>query len=111
MPRLRPYPNKEKNDVDVHEAELLQILLALRLFMPWTSISLSTRESAFFRDNCLGLGVTRFSAGVSTGVGGHTQAEKGDQQFHKADGRSVAEVCRDLFARGCQPVFNDHVRL
>jgi len=111
VPRIRPFPNQEKRAADVGEAELLQIILALRLFRPWAAISLSTRESARFRDHCLGLGVTRLSAGVSTAVGGYGGAEKGDAQFHKSDGRGVAEVCRAITARGAQPVFNDHVRL
>lgn len=111
VPRLRPFPNQENNAATVGEAELLQIILALRLFRPWAAISLSTRESARFRDHCLGLGVTRLSAGVSTAVGGYGGPEKGDPQFHKSDRRGVAEVSRAIAARGAQPVFNDHVRL
>ena len=111
VPRIRPYPNQEKNEVDVHEPELLQVILALRLFMPWAAISLSTRESGWFRDHCIGLGVTRMSAGVSTGVGGHSSEEKGDQQFHKADDRGVEEIKAVIAAHGCQPVFNDYVRV
>jgi 2-iminoacetate synthase len=110
VPRIRPFPNKEKNNSGVQEAELLQIILALRLFMPWAGISLSTRESAYFRDHCIGLGITRLSAGVSTGVGGHSDGEKGDQQFRKSDERSVDEVCQAIIKRGCQPVFNDYIR-
>ena len=111
VPRIRPYPNKTKNEVDVHEPQLLQVILALRLFMPWAGLSLSTRESAWFRDHCIDLGITRLSAGVSTGVGGHGSEEKGDQQFHKADERGVDEVRSAIAAHGCQPVFNDYVRL
>lgn len=111
VPRIRPYPNREKNESSVGEAELLQIILSLRLFMPWAGISLSTRESAYFRDHCIGLGITRLSAGVSTGVGGRREEEKGDQQFRKADGRSVEEVCQAVMSRGFQPVFNDYIRV
>lgn len=111
VPRLRSFPNKEKNEIDVGEPELLQVILAYRLFMPWASISLSTRESASFRDNCLGLGITRLSAGVRTCVGGHAGEEKGDEQFHKADGRDVKEICLAIMEQGRQPVFNDYVRV
>lgn len=104
-------PHQEKNASNVGEAELLQVILALRLFRPWASISLSTRESARFRDHSIGLGVTRLSAGVSTAVGGYSDSEKGDPQFHKSDQRGVEEVCRAIVGRGAQPVFNDHVRL
>ena len=94
-----------------NDAELLQVILAFRLFMPWASISLSTREEATFRDNCTGLGVTRLSAGVKTGVGGHNGQEKGDEQFHKADDRDVEAIRRALVRNGWQPVFSDNVRL
>lgn len=111
VPRLRSFPNQEEPRAGVSEAELLQVILAYRLFMPWASISLSTRESARFRDNCVGLGVTRLSAGVRTGVGGHAGGEKGDPQFHKADARDVREVCLAVRARNRQPVFGDHIRV
>ncbi|MDR0882932.1 MAG: 2-iminoacetate synthase ThiH [Candidatus Adiutrix sp.] len=111
VPRLRPFPNQTQTEVDVHETELLQIMLALRLFMPWAGLSLSTRESPRFRDHALRLGVTRLSAGVCTGVGGHQGREKGDPQFHKDDGRSVAEISQVIRERGWQPVFHDHVRV
>lgn len=110
-PRIRPCPNQERGDNQVGEAELTQIILALKLFMPWAGLSLSTRERAWYRDNLIGLGVTRLSAGVKTAVGGHSGAEKGDEQFHKSDPRDVQEVCRAIIKRGFQPVFNDHIRL
>ena len=110
-PRLRPCPNKEKTSCQVGETELTQIILALKLFMPWAGLSLSTRERAWYRDNMIGLGVTRLSAGVKTAVGGHSGDDKGDEQFHKSDSRDVQEVCRAIIERGFQPVFNDYVRL
>ena len=111
VPRLRSYPNRGDQVADVAESELLQVLLAYRLFMPRASISLSTRESAAFRDSCIGLGVTRFSAGVQTGVGGHAEEEKGDEQFHKADNRSVDEMVQAIAAKGGQPIFNARTRI
>lgn len=110
-PRLRPYPNQPKNESHVGEAELAQVILALRLFMPWAGLSLSTRERAEFRDEFIGLGITRLSAGVSTGVGGHSGQSRGDEQFHKSDERDVEAVRRAIIAKGCQPVFNDYVRV
>ena len=41
----------------------VQTMLAWRLFMPRLGITVSTRESAEFRDNLIHLGATRFSAG------------------------------------------------
>jgi len=110
-PRIRPHPNQPSQSHDVSEADLLQVILALRLFMPWAGLSLSTRETARFRDQAIGLGITRLSAGVSTSVGGHNGADKGDEQFHKSDERGVEEVCRAIVKRGGQPVFSDYVRL
>ena len=51
-PRLRPIINNDKiNPRDVHEPQLLQAIAAYRLFMPFASITISSRECARFRDN------------------------------------------------------------
>ena len=71
VPRLRPYINRaENNPRDVHEPQLLQVMLAYRLLLPFAGINISTRERAGFRDNVLGMVATKISAGVKTGVGG-----------------------------------------
>ena len=110
-PRLRPIINNDRiNPKDVHEKQLLQVILAYRLFMPFASITISTRERAGFRDHVLALGATKISAGVSTGIGGHTQAqEQGDDQFEIADTRSFAEIYDAICAQGMQPVTNSYV--
>lgn len=110
-PRLRPtVADASVNPRDVHERQLLQILCAYRLFLPYAGITVSTRERATFRDNVIGLVATKVSAGVSTGVGDHAEGvDSGDAQFEIADGRSVPEVCAAIRARGLQPVMNDHV--
>ncbi len=111
-PRLRPYINNEKNNPkDVHEKELLQVMLAYRLFMPFAGITISTRERAGFRDNVIGIAATKISAGVSVGVGGHKTEEKGDEQFAIADPRSVAEVHNMIIAKKLQPVYTDYMRV
>lgn len=113
LPRLRPYINNaENNPNDVHETQLLQVMLAYRLFMPYAGITISTRERAGFRDNAVGLAATKISAGVKVGIGGHGDNEqKGDEQFEISDPRSVDEVRDSLFAKGLQPVFTDYVRV
>lgn len=111
-PRLRPIINNDKiNPKDVHEPQLLQVITAYRLFMPFASITISTRECARFRDNVIGLAATKISAGVSTGIGSHVEetSDKGDNQFEIADGRSVEEVYKAIKANGLQPVMNDYV--
>lgn len=111
-PRLRPYINNAQNNPqDVHEKQLLQVMLAYRLFMPFAGITISTRERAGFRDNVIGLAATKISAGVSVGVGGHKLEEKGDEQFEIADCRSVDEVHNMLIAKNLQPVYTDYVRV
>lgn len=111
-PRLRPIINNDKiNPKDVHERELLQVMTAYRLFMPFANITISTRECARFRDNVVGLAATKISAGVSTGIGSHVEEvdDKGDSQFEIADSRSVEEVYQAIKERGLQPVMNDYV--
>lgn len=113
LPRLRPYINNEDNNPnDVHEKQLLQVMLAYRIFMPYAGITISTRERAGFRDNVVGLAATKISAGVKVGIGGHGDNEqKGDEQFEISDPRTVDEVRNSLFNKGLQPVFTDYVRV
>ncbi|MBE5921974.1 MAG: 2-iminoacetate synthase ThiH [Lachnospiraceae bacterium] len=111
-PRLRPIVNNDKiNPKDVHETQLLQIMMAYRIFMPFAGMTISTRERAGFRDNVVGMTATKISAGVSTGIGNHGEndVEKGDVQFEIADRRNVEEVCCALREHGLQPVMNDYV--
>lgn len=117
LPRIRPCGEKPDSEEEqafepklVSDKNIVQALLALRLFLPQAGITLSTRESATFRENMIPLGVTRISAGVSTGVGGHSlnvdHAESG-AQFDIADDRSVDEIALALEKLGYQPVFTD----
>lgn len=111
-PRLRPIINNDKiNPKDVHEPQLLQVITAYRLFMPFASITISTRERAEFRNNVIGLAATKISAGVSTGIGSHSDdsEDRGDDQFEIADNRNVDEVYEAIKKRGLQPVMNDYV--
>lgn len=111
-PRLRPIINNDKiNPKDVHEAQLLQVVCAYRLFMPSASITISTRECARVRDNLVNIATTKISAGVSTAIGEHSQEseDKGDAQFEIADTRSVDEVYHDLIHNGLQPVMADYL--
>ncbi|MCC8068969.1 MAG: 2-iminoacetate synthase ThiH [Ruminococcus sp.] len=111
FPRLRPYKNNaENNSNDVHEKQLLQIMLAYRIFMPYAGITISTRERDGFRDNVIGLCATKISAGVKVSVGGHGEEAQGDEQFEISDPRSVDEVYNSVLNHGLQPVFTDYIR-
>ena len=111
-PRLRPIVNDASiNPKDVHEKQLLQIMCAYRLFMPFAGMTISTRERAEFRNHVIGMTATKISAGVSTGIGSHSDEveEQGDNQFEIADNRNVDEVFAAIKGQGLQPVMNDYV--
>lgn len=111
-PRLRPIINNDKiNPKDVHERQLLQVICAYRLFLPFASITISTRESNIFRKNIISIAATKISAGVSVGIGGHGDGEdaKGDAQFEINDSASVSEVYNDIQQMGMQPVMSDYI--
>lgn len=116
-PRLRPIVNNDKiNPQDVHEKELCQILCAYRIFLPFAGITVSSRESATFRNGIVKIAATKVSAGVSTGIGDHESkyagkesAEGGDEQFEISDGRSLNKMYDDISKSGLQPVLNDYL--
>ncbi len=114
-PRLCPIINDATiNPKDVHETQLLQVILAYRNFLPFANITISTREKARFRDHVLPLAATKISAGVSTGIGSHGAGEQntkgeGDAQFEISDPRSVAEVFEAIKEQGMQPVMSDYI--
>ena len=109
-PRLRPIINNDKiNPKDVHEPQLLQIICAYRLFMPFASITISTRECERFRNNIINIAATKISAGVGVGVGGHGEEKKGDEQFEISDSRSVSEVYNAIKKQGLTPVMSEYI--
>ena len=117
-PRLRPIINNDKiNPLDVGEKQLCQILCAYRIFLPFVGITVSSRESAEFRNGIVKIAATKVSAGVSTGIGDHESkytgkeddAVKGDEQFEIDDNRSFETMYKDMSGEGLQPVLNDYV--
>ena len=109
-PRLRPIINNDKiNPKDVHEPQLLQIICAYRIFMPFSNITISTRECARFRDNVIGIAATKISAGVSVAIGGHSEEARGDEQFEISDSRDVQEVYDAIINHDLQPVMSDYI--
>lgn len=113
VPRLRPYINehKQENPFYVNEKQLFQALCAYRLFMPFSDITISTRERPLFRDNIIGICATKISAGVKTSVGGHKDNAKGDEQFEISDSRNVSDIVEVIKQKGLYPVFTNHIRL
>jgi 2-iminoacetate synthase len=107
LPRMRPQFGDYLPEAPVSDRELVQSLLAIRLFLPRVGITISSRERSQLRDNLLRLGVTRMSAGSSTAIGGHTDAVDSLGQFDICDKRSVAEMRRDMAGFGYKPVLKD----
>ena len=117
-PRLRPIINNEKiNPLDVGEKQLCQVLCAYRIFLPFAGITVSSRESATFRNGIVKIAATKVSAGVSTGIGDHeskytgkkAEGEEGDEQFEINDSRSLGEMYDEMTKEGLQPVLNDYI--
>ncbi len=110
LPRLRPETGGFVPPCPVSDADYVQALCALRLFLPHAGLTLSTRERASLRDRLLPLGITRLSAASCTAVGGHTAGEAAVPQFSIADERSLSEVMAALRGAGYEPVLHDWVR-
>lgn len=117
-PRLRPIINNDEiNPLDVHEKQLCQILCAYRIFLPFCGITVSSRESAQFRNGIVKIAATKVSAGVSTGIGDHeskytgkeADSAEGDEQFEINDSRSFSKMYSDMSGEGLQPVLNDYL--
>ncbi len=117
-PRLRPIINNDKiSPMDVGEKQLCQVLCAYRIFLPFVGITVSSRESAEFRNGIVKIAATKVSAGVSTGIGDHeskytgkgSDAVQGDEQFEIDDDRSLDKMYKDIADEGLQPVLNDYV--
>ena len=110
LPRMRPAasgyipaPENIPND-----RETVQVMCALRMFMPRLAIVVSTRESRKFRDGIMGLGVTQMSAFSSTKPGGYADRKESGEQFHIDDSRTPEEFAAALRARGIDPVWKDY---
>jgi 2-iminoacetate synthase len=108
LPRMNPAEGNYQPEFSADDRTFVQFMTALRCFLPRAGITVSTRESAAFRDNLIRLGATRFSAGSCTGVGGYGQRqETGTPQFEITDERGVDEVVQAIRDAGYQPVYKD----
>ncbi|MDR2391105.1 MAG: 2-iminoacetate synthase ThiH [Planctomycetota bacterium] len=112
FPRVRPAESGHEGQFFHHlsDADLTQMILALRLCFPDSGLTLSTRESPKLRDNLIPLGITQISAGsrVNPGGYGETAGETSSTgQFEVADERSAAEIADALRGMGFDPVWKD----
>ena len=134
LPRLRPCAGEFEPLSNMTDRQLVQLICALRLFLPDAGLVLSTREPAKLpRWLNPALGITMISAGSHTEPGGYTGAGKQNihqtvrgriveagssewasdgatpatGQFDIADGRSPAEIAQLLQRLGYEPVWKD----
>ena len=111
LPRIRPThgaDNSLKFNI-VDDKKFFQIMAAIRMFLPFASITLSTRESKDFRNLAVNYAATKISASVDTSIGHRSKEsqDEGDEQFVIDDARSTAETFEDLKNLGMTPVFTD----
>ena len=107
LPRINSAEGDFKPKNILSDKEFVQFMLAYRLYMPMCGINVSTREKPSFRDNLLEIGVTKFSAGSKTDVGGYSGIDKSTAQFDISDERSVQEIVNVIKSKGQQPIFKD----
>lgn len=134
LPRLRPCAGDFQPRTQLTDRHLVQLVAALRLFLPEAGLVLSTREPSRLRDCLLPLGITHASAGSHTEPGGYTGAGRdnlhqtirgrptalspaqlsslpGDRkatgQFEIADERSPAQFAEQVRRLGYDPVWKD----
>lgn len=111
FPRLSHVPERFHIPSMVSDRELVQYMLAMRLYLPEAGFNLSTREAPELRDKLISLGVTMMSAGSSTRPGGYaTNGEEVLEQFAIEDHRSPEEVAAAIRCAGYDPVWKDFDR-
>lgn len=107
FPRLCPAAGAYEPPFPVSDANFVQLLTALRVFLPDAGLVLSTRELPTFRDHLIPLGVTTMSAGSRTDPGGYTHAGEAEAQFEIADERPPHIVAEVIRSKGYEPVWKD----
>ncbi len=107
FPRFRPASNVNSKYNNVGEKDLLQVMLAFRIFDEDLDLSLSTREAPSYRDQVFPYGVTTISAGSKTNPGGYSCEEESLEQFATSDKRTPHEVASKLTELNLFPVWKD----
>lgn len=107
FPRLRPCAGGIELNSPMTDRELTQLICAWRLFNEELELSMSTRESAEFRNNIVKLGITTFSAESATDPGGYANPKQNLEQFEIHDKRTTAQVALAIKSQGYEPVWKD----
>src|SRR5204862_2266235 len=133
----RPCAGEFEPLTQMTDRDFVQLVCALRLFLPDVGLVLSTREPAPLRNGLIPLGITLMSAGSHTEPGGYTGAGKeklhftergrtvpltvgasewapapghptgATGQFEIADERSPTEIAELICSLGYEPVWKD----
>jgi 2-iminoacetate synthase len=111
VPRLRPSAAGYQPERPVEDAELVQLVCALRLLLPDVGLVISAREAPELRDGLFRVGITHTSAGSHAEPGGYEHPQEATEQFEVADLRSPAEVATRLRELGYEPVWEDWTRI
>jgi len=107
FPRLRPHQGAFQPNNPMNDHELLQLICAYRILDNEVELSISTRESATYRDNIMSLGITAMSAGSKTEPGGYAVERSELEQFAVNDSRSAADIEQKIKQLGFEPVWKD----
>ncbi|MDR0823132.1 MAG: 2-iminoacetate synthase ThiH [Endomicrobium sp.] len=111
FPRIRAAEGGYQPRTIISDANLVQALCAIRLFINRIGITISTRENNDLRKNLIGLGITKMSAASNTQVGGYAKEGNTKGQFEISDEASVEEVKDMIYKKGYQPVLKDWMTL
>lgn len=108
FPRMRPHAGEGFHpNIVMSDAELSQLIFAFRIFDHDVEMSLSTRESASYRDHMLSLGITSISAGSKTEPGGYITHPQALEQFVINDDRSPDVILEAIKQQGYEVVWKD----
>ncbi|MBU8901364.1 MAG: 2-iminoacetate synthase ThiH [Victivallales bacterium] len=105
FPRLTPISTGFQAIAPVSEENLEQMMLAFRIVFPEMDMTISTRESADFRNKIVMTCAGNISAASKVTPGGYANTEEEDVgQFMLTDIRSVEEIKNDLKGKGLETV-------
>ena len=107
FPRLRPCAGGIPLKSVMTDKELVQLICAYRIFNQEVELSMSTRESAKFRDHSIQLGITSISAESATDPGGYANPDVNLEQFEISDERPTATFVDAIKANGYEVVWKD----
>ena len=110
VPRLRHADDIDADAFDngIDDDIFAKLVACIRISVPYTGMSISTRESQKCRERVLHLGVSQISGGSKTSVGGYAEPEPEEdksEQFDVSDTRTLDEIVKWLMELGYFPSF------